>query len=117
MGKRVGPSASAGGRAPRGARARCRPHAAFPLVSCQAPRSLALGEGDETVMGVAWPHMQQDSRSRETGFHHGRGRAFTATHPRSVRPPRRLYNRRCAGGRDTPSHGGEREFGSSRGLS
>src|SRR6185437_2631799 len=27
-----------------------------------------------------------------------------ATRPRLVGPPRRLYNRRCAGGRDTPAH-------------
>src|SRR6185312_10990527 len=32
-----------------------------------------------------------------------------ATRPQSVRPPRRLYNRRCVGGRDTPGHDGERE--------
>src|SRR6185312_10634157 len=31
-----------------------------------------------------------------------------ATRPRSVGPPRRLYNRRCVGGRDTPGHDGER---------
>src|SRR6185437_4797524 len=35
-----------------------------------------------------------------SSLHHGRA----STHPRSVGPPRRLYNRRCVGGRDTPGH-------------
>src|SRR6185312_15989699 len=37
-----------------------------------------------------------------------------ATHPWSVGPLRRLYNRRCVGGRDTPGHDGKNEFGSGR---
>jgi len=30
-----------------------------------------------------------------------------ATRPQPAGPPRRLYNRQCVGGRDTPGHDGE----------
>jgi len=72
------------------------------FVDCQ---NVAGGAGPMASGAASW---YQDRRSWKMAPSQivmaGR---VPVTHPQPVGPLRRLYNRRCVGGRDTPGHDGE----------